>query len=147
MSDDAPQRAEDGVVTTYRIRDAAALLAVSDDTVRRLVDDGRLVARLDASGRRVVDGASLAHYAQSRHTAPEDVLGVGSSARNRLTGLVTAVRADGVMAEVQLQCGPFRMISLMSAESAQQLGLRPGSLAVAVVKSTMVIIETPAGQT
>ncbi len=75
------------------------------------------------------------------------MLGIGSSARNRFTGLVTRVVADEVMAEVEMQCGPFTVVSLMSSQSARDLGLEPGSVAVAVVKATTVIVETPKGQT
>ncbi|BBX34989.1 merr family transcriptional regulator [Mycolicibacterium mageritense DSM 44476 = CIP 104973] len=131
-----------------RIRDAAALLGVSDDTVRRWIDDGALPAHADAAGRKVVDGAALAAFARA-HAAgnTNDVLGIGSSARNRFTGLVTRVVADEVMAEVEMQCGPFTVVSLMSSQSARDLGLEPGSVAVAVVKATTVIVETPKGQT
>ncbi|KAE8762814.1 TOBE domain-containing protein [Georgenia thermotolerans] len=129
----------------YRISEAAALLGVSDDTVRRWVDDGRLEASVDAAGRKVVDGADLARHAQELHAAPpagpDDR--VGRSARNRFTGLVTRVVADKVMAQVELQCGPYRVVSLISREAAEELGLEPGSLATAVVKATTVIIETP----
>jgi molybdopterin-binding protein len=130
----------------YRISEAAALLGVSDDTVRRLVDDGQLDADTDDAGRKVVDGAALARHAQelaTRGAARGTDDGVGRSARNRFTGLVTRVVADGVMAQVELQCGPFRVVSLMSSEAAEELGLEPGSLATAVVKATNVIVETP----
>ncbi|WP_098483452.1 TOBE domain-containing protein [Georgenia soli] len=129
----------------YRISEAAGLLGVSDDTVRRWVDDGQLASSVDAAGRKVVDGASLARHAQDlagRAPGPAGD-GVGRSARNRFTGLVTRVVADGVMAQVELQCGPFRVVSLMSSEAAEELALEPGSLATAVVKATNVIVETP----
>ena len=131
----------------YRISQAASLLGVSDDTVRRWIDEDHLTAGVDAAGRKVVAGSELARYAQDlaeRRQLP-DVGGVSSSARNRFTGLVTRVRADGVMAQVDLQCGPFRVVSLMSAEAARDLGLEPGSLASAVVKATTVIVESPEG--
>lgn len=129
----------------FRIGQAASLLGVSDDTVRRWIDDGQLVAGTDGAGRKVVEGAELARYAQElaeRRQLPA-VGGVSSSARNHFTGLVTRVQADGVMAQVDLQCGPFRVVSLMSAEAARDLGLEPGSLAAAVVKATTVIVEAP----
>ncbi|MPV36031.1 TOBE domain-containing protein [Georgenia subflava] len=131
----------------YRISEAAGLLGVSDDTVRRWVDDGRLAATTDDAGRKVVDGADLARHAQEI-AVRTDVPGadpVGRSARNRFTGLVTRVTADGVMAQVELQCGPYRVVSLMSSEAAEELRLEPGSLATAVVKATTVIVETPRG--
>ncbi|MFC4554584.1 TOBE domain-containing protein [Georgenia faecalis] len=128
----------------YRIAKAAELLGVSDDTVRRWVDDGTLSVTTDASGRKVVDGAALAEHARrSAAAAAADPSGVGRSARNRLVGLVTRVIADGVMAQVEMQCGPHRIVSLMSREAAEELGLEPGSQAVAVVKATTVIVETP----
>lgn len=134
------------VVVALRMADAARLLGVSDDTVRRWADSGRLQAGVDGSGRRVVEGTELARFAGEHatrtggfHAGPI----VGESARNRLTGLVTRVLKDGVMAQVELQAGPFRVVSLMSAEAAEELGLEPGVLAVASVKSTNVVIEVP----
>jgi molybdopterin-binding protein len=130
------------VVPHYRISEAAALLGVSDDTVRRWADSGRLP--VDRDGTRItVEGSVLASFAQELATAPE--LGHRSveSARNQFTGLVTRVLADGVMAQVDLQCGPFRVVSLMSREAAEELGLAPGVLAVASVKSTQVVVEVP----
>ncbi len=134
-------------VPDIRVREAAELLGVSDDTVRRWIDDGSLPAHLDGSGRKVIDGAALAAFARANAAAaPRDPLGIGSSARNRFAGLVTNVVADGVMAEVEIQCGPFTVVSLMSSQSVRELGLAPGSVAVAVVKATTVIVETPKGQ-
>lgn len=132
-------------MTTIRIRDAAALLGVSDDTVRRWIDSGSLAAEKDEAGRKVIAGEVLAAFAGEHAAPPPDPLGIASSARNRFVGIVTRVNADGVMAEVQMQCGPFTVVSLMSSESAAALGLEPGKLAVAVVKATTVIVETPGG--
>ncbi len=130
-----------------RIRDAADLLGVSDDTVRRWVDDGALPADQDQSGRKVIPGEALAEFAvEHSGTTPKDPLSIASSARNRFAGLVTRVVTDGVMAQVEMQCGPFTVVSLMSADSARELKLEPGSVAVAVVKATTVIVETPGGQ-
>ncbi len=126
----------------YRISQAAALLGVSDDTVRRWIDSGRLGAQADA-GPATVDGAELAALAQQIAIAPELGRPVAESARNRFTGLVTGVKKDTVMAQVDLQCGPFRVVSLMSSEAADELGLEPGVLAVASVKSTHVVVEVP----
>ncbi|WP_346231530.1 TOBE domain-containing protein [Parafrigoribacterium mesophilum] len=133
-------------MTQYRISEAARLLGLSDDTVRRWVSSGILTAVPDESGRRVIEGADLAARAKSIAVLPRDPSGVESSARNRLVGLVTDITADQVMAQVELQCGPHRIVSLMSSEAVQDLGLEVGSLAVAVVKSTMVIVETPREQ-
>lgn len=132
-------------MTSIRIKDAAALLGVSDDTVRRWIDSGSLAAERDDAGRKVVAGEVLAAFAREHAAPPPDPLGIASSARNRFVGLVTQVTADGVMAEVQMQCGPFTVVSLMSSGSAAELGLEPGKLAVAVVKATTVIVETPGG--
>ena len=134
-------------VPEIRIREAAELLGVSDDSVRRWIDDGALPAQLDASGRKVIDGAELAAFARANASgAPKDPLTVASSARNRFAGLVTKVVIDKVMAQVEMQCGPFTVVSLMSADAVRELQLEPGSVAVAVVKATTVIVETPGGQ-
>jgi molybdopterin-binding protein len=129
-------------VPRFRIGQAAALLGVSDDTVRRWVDGGRLGAERTA-GRLSVDGAELAAFAAELATTPALGNPVRESARNRFTGLVTKVTKDGVMAQVDMQAGPFRVVSLMSREAAEELGLEPGALAVASVKSTQVVVETP----
>ena len=129
-----------------RIRDAAAFLAVSDDTVRRWIDNGQLPAETDASNRMVIDGYTLAKFAQTHGATPmPDPSHVDRSARNRFVGLVTNIVMDKVMAQVELQCGPYRVVSLMSSEACRDLRLELGSVAVAVVKSTTVIIETPQG--
>jgi molybdopterin-binding protein len=126
----------------YRISQAASLLGVSDDTVRRWIDSGRLTAAR-GQGPATLEGAELARLATEVADAPELGATVRESARNRFTGLVTRVIKDTVMAQVDLQCGPFRVVSLMSAEAADDLGLSPGVLAVASVKSTHVVVETP----
>nr|WP_115960774.1 helix-turn-helix domain-containing protein [Rhodococcus sp. (in: high G+C Gram-positive bacteria)] len=124
-----------------RVKDAAALLGVSDDTVRRWIDSGAVPAEKDDAGRKVIDGADLARFARANASPPPDPTGTESSARNRLVGLVTKVTSDLVMSEVEMQCGPFTIVSLMSTESVRTLGLEPGSIAVAVVKATTVIVE------
>lgn len=129
-----------------RIREVAEFLSVSDDTVRRWIDHGSLRAITDESGRMVVDGFQLAQFARSQSTTAPNPLGVASSARNRFVGLVTDIRMDAVMAQVELQCGPFRVVSLMSSDAVRDLKLELGSVAVAVVKSTTVIVETPVGE-
>jgi molybdopterin-binding protein len=128
-----------------RIREAAAYLGVSDDTVRRWIDNGVLQAASDDSGRKVVDGYEVAQVARSHATPPPLPGGLASSARNRFVGLVTDIRTDAVMAQVELQCGPFRVVSLMSSEAVRDLGLELGSVAVAAIKSTNVVIETAGG--
>lgn len=137
----------------YRFRQVAELLGVSDDTVRRWADSGRLQATTDGTGRRAVEGAVLARFVRElADDAGDELVGaVGGmwaglsrqSARNRFPGLVTRVVRDTVMAQVELQCGPYRVVSLMSREAADDLGLEPGVLAVADVKSTNVVVEVP----
>jgi len=126
-----------------RIAQAASLLGVSDDTVRRWLDAGRLRAS-SAGGPTTIDGAELAAHAQEIATAPELGTPVAESARNRFTGLVTRVIKDSVMAQVRLAVRSFPVVSLMSAEAASELQLEPGVLAVASVKSTHVVVEVPA---
>jgi len=133
-------------MTNFTVREAAALLAVSDDTVRRWADAGRLTILTPETGRSHVAGAQLATLAQE--LAAESALAAAfptskASARNRITGIVTRVTKDLVMTQVELQAGPFRIVSLMSTEAANELGLEPGSLAVASVKATTVVIEVP----
>lgn len=130
-------------MTQYRISEAAGLLGVSDDTVRRWIAAGTLGVLQDDAGRQVIDGAELAGRAQEIAVAPSDPSGIASSARNRLVGLVTRITSDTVMSQVELQCGPHRIVSLMSTEAVRDLGFEIGSLAVAVVKATMVVVETP----
>ncbi|HKH09299.1 MAG TPA: TOBE domain-containing protein [Agromyces sp.] len=132
-------------MTHYRISEAAALVGVSDDTVRRWIRDGVLGVGADDAGRQVVPGDELAARAQAIATAVDDRSPVRRSARNRFVGLVTKVEIDGLMAQVELQCGPHRVVSLMSAEAARELRLEVGSRGVAVVKATMVIVETDEG--
>ncbi len=128
------------------MREAAELLGVSDDTMRRWADAGRIATTTDAAGRLAVDGAALAQLAEevaaSAEPAPERAV-VAHSVRNRFTGLVTRVVRDTVMAQVEIQSGPHRFVSLLSREAADELGLEPGVLAVASVKSTNVAVEIP----
>jgi molybdopterin-binding protein len=130
-------------MSALRISDAARLLGVSDDTLRRWIDAGKL-SSVSVGGRTAVDGAELARFARS--TADDTPPGAvaQASARNRFTGIVTNVVRDTVMAQVELQCGPYRVVSLMSREAADQLQLEPGVVAVASIKSTNVVVEVPA---
>lgn len=131
-------------MTTIRIGTAADLLGVSDDTVRRWIARGRLTTTVDAAGRQVIDGAELAELAQEL-AAGKAVGSLGdtrrASTRNHLTGLVTRVTSDAVMSQVELQCGPYRVVSLVSTEAVAELGLTVGSVATAVIKATNVAIE------
>lgn len=133
-------------VPHYRMSEVAELFGVSDDTVRRWADSGHLTAIRDAGGRKAVDGVELAAFAKSQAHATRDPSLVDRSARNRFVGLVTEVITDQVMAQVEMQCGPHRVVSLMSTEAVRELGLVPGVLAVAVVKSTQVMVEIPGGR-
>jgi molybdopterin-binding protein len=126
-----------------RISEAASLLGVSDDTVRRWVEQGRLPAVQGDNGRMAVDGHELAAFAQQLAETPERGTTVAASARNRMRGIVTGVVKDGVMAQVEMQAGPFRIVSLMSREAADELALEVGSVAVASIKSTHVVVEIP----
>lgn len=130
----------------YRLRDAAQFLGVSDDTIRRWADAGKLSVTHDESGRGVVDGADLARLAEELAAAsprPEPQPVMAESARNRFVGLVTKVVRDTVMAQVEIQSGPHRLVSLMSREAADELELEPGVTAIAAVKSTNVVVEIP----
>jgi molybdopterin-binding protein len=129
---------------SYRIGQVAELLGVSVDTVRRLADTGRLGARRTEGGQRMVDGAALAEFMTAKRHAPERDEVIAQSARNRFPGIVTRVVKDEIVAKVELQAGPHRVVSLMTAEAAEELGLAPGMLAVAVVKATNVVVELPA---
>jgi len=131
---------------TFRIKEAADLLGVSTDTLRRWAEGGRIDTITDASGRLAVDGAALARFARELAESAdhaEDRMVVAHSARNRFSGLVSRVVRDGVMAQVEIQAGPHRFVSLLSREAADELGLEPGMLAVATVKATNVSVEIP----
>ena len=131
-------------VTSYRIAEAAELLGVSDDTVRRWVDSGRVPAE-QVEGRTTIPGADLAVLAESLadHPDRDRTRASAVSARNRLTGIVTRVVRDTVMAQVEIQAGPFRVVSLMSREAADELGLEVGVRAVATIKATQVSVDVP----
>jgi molybdopterin-binding protein len=134
-------RIYDGRMHTYRIGEAAALMGVSADTLRRWVDSGRLRAERDEQGRRIVPGADLAAFA--RELGRTERGSSGSSARNRFAGIVTEVILGDVSAQVEIQAGPFRVVSIISRESAEELKLEPGVPAIAVIKSTNVVVEKP----
>ncbi len=134
-------------MSVFRIGEAAALLGVSDDTLRRWADAGRVPTVRDTAGRQAIDGPALARFAVELAEAvdrPPTRPVVSESARNRFLGLITHVKRDTVMAQVEIQSGPHRIVSLMSREAADELGLEPGVLAVAAVKSTNVVVEVPA---
>jgi molybdopterin-binding protein len=125
-----------------RIGQAAELLRVSPDTVRRLVDSGQIKTGRSAGGQRQIDGVALARYMAS--LPRQDPPAAGSeSARNRFVGIITRVIKDGVAAQVEMQAGPYRIVSLITRESVDELGLKAGVVAVASVKATNVGIELP----
>ena len=129
-------------MSSFTVSQAAELLGVSPDTIRRWVDSGELPATRTPGGQRKLDGRALAGFSADRAQqtpAPP----VAESARNHFRGLVTKVVKDKVMAQVEMQAGPFRVVSLMSREAADELKLAPGTMAVASVKSTNVVIELP----
>ena len=135
-------------MSTYRVAEAAEVLGVSDDTLRRWIDAGRVPAHPGEDGRTRIEGVDLA--ALAKNLAEHGAEGFGQvsraaavSARNRMRGIVTGVKKDTVMAQVDMVCGPYRIVSLMSAEAADDLGLVPGVLAIASVKSTNVVVELP----
>ena len=129
-----------------RVSEAARFLGVSDDTVRRWTENGSLTPVRTTPAAWPWTGWNSPGWPGSRRSFPDDPARAGSSARNRFVGLVTGITADKVMAQVELQCGPFRVVSLMSSEAVRDLGLELGSVATAVVKATTVIIETPQGK-
>ncbi|MBA3991103.1 MAG: helix-turn-helix transcriptional regulator [Propionibacteriales bacterium] len=133
-------------MTTYRLADAAQLLGVSDDTLRRWADSGRVTSVRTDDGHAGIEGQALARLARDLADIPSDGADAGShrvSARNHLRGIVTAVKRDTVMAQVELCCGPYRVVSLMSREAADALGLDVGVVAVASIKATNVVVEVP----
>jgi molybdopterin-binding protein len=127
----------------YRMGRAAALLGVSIDTLRRWADAGKIQTKRTSGGHRVVDGKALAAFAKQLGVIPEPDVFVAQSTRNRFPGIVTNVVRDGVMAQVDIQAGPHRVVALMSREAADELRLAPGVAAVAAVKATTVIVEVP----
>jgi molybdopterin-binding protein len=133
-------------VSTYRLADAASLLGVSDDTMRRWADAGRFALARTHDGHAGIEGIELARLAREVASIPPDGADVAShrvSARNHLRGIVTGVKRDTVMAQVEMCCGPYRVVSLMSREAADALGLDPGVVAVASIKATNVVVEVP----
>ncbi|NED95283.1 excisionase family DNA-binding protein [Phytoactinopolyspora alkaliphila] len=130
----------------FRISEAARLLGVSDDSVRRWADNGRLRLVQDDTGRMAVDGAELARVAKELVPAESALPAPRESARNHFPGLVTAVHKDGIMAQVEIQAGPHRVVSLMSREAAEELGLEVGVAAIASIKATNVVVDLPRGR-
>jgi molybdopterin-binding protein len=131
------------MTTFYRPGQVAELVGVSVDTVRRWVDSGRLKAQRTEGGQRLIDGRELARFMEHQPVAPEPNVMIAQSARNRFAGIVTKVVKDKASAAVEIHAGPHRLVSLMTREAADELGLAPGVLAVAAVKATSVVVELP----
>jgi molybdopterin-binding protein len=127
----------------YAPAQVAELLGVSPDTVRRWCDEGRLKATRSDGGHRHIDGKELARYLREQGSAFEPASVFGQSARNRFTGIVTSVQRDKLTAIVEIHAPPHRIVSLMTREAVDELGLAPGDLATAAVKATTVIVEIP----
>jgi molybdopterin-binding protein len=127
---------------SFRPSQAADLLGVSVDTVRRWADDGRLKTTKAESGHRLIDGKDLARFL-TENAKPYEPEGRVQSARNRFVGVVTRIELDKLTAIVEVQAGPHRVVSLITREGAEELDIEVGDLAVAVVKATNVIIEAP----
>ena len=125
---------------TYRPGEVAQLLDVSIDTVRRWTDSGSLKTRRSRGGQRLIDGADLARFVGEINTARETA---NASARNQLSGIVTAITRDKVTTQVEMRCGPHRVVSLISTEAADDLSLEPGVMVVASIKATSVVVELP----
>jgi len=126
-------------MASYRLGQAARLLGVSVDTIRRHADAGRLRTTRTAGQQRIVLGADLARLADELES--DDESQGASSARNHLLGIVTRVVTDKVAAQVEMRCGPFRVVSLLTRESVDDLGLEPGVMVHAVIKATNVVVE------
>ena len=129
-------------MTNLRIGQVASLLALSVDTVRSWIDEGRIPATRTDGGHRTIQGIDLAHFLRESYQMTPDE-NTHLSARNRFVGLVTKVTKDGVMAQIEIQAGGHRFVSLISAEATESMGLEPGVVAAAVVKSTNVVVELP----
>jgi molybdopterin-binding protein len=126
-----------------RLGEAAEILGVSPETVRRWADEGRLVAERSAGGQRLVRRADVARVLSERRRAGQERPIVAQSARNRFPGVVTRIERDAIVGLVEIQAGPHRVVSLMTAEAVDELGLEVGSEVVGVVKATNVVVEVP----
>jgi molybdopterin-binding protein len=132
---------ETTVATRIRVGQAAEMLGVSVETLRRWEADGKLRMERTEGGQRVVEVSEVTRLLAERRRAVTHRPIVAQSARNRFPGIVTRIERDGVAAVVELIAGPHRLISLLTAEAIDDLGLEVGTEAVAVVKATNVMIE------
>ncbi|CAN5618626.1 helix-turn-helix transcriptional regulator [soil metagenome] len=130
-------------MASYPTSQVAELLGVSADTVRRWCDDGKLKWSDDGGRTRTIDGPDLARYLSAQAEAYEPDSVIAQSARNRFTGIITRVEKKGLVAVVEVHSPPHRVVSMLTREAAEELDLKPGDLATAVIKSTNVIVELP----
>lgn len=132
-----------GRVDTLRIGQAAELLGVGVETLRRWEEDGDLRTVRSAGGQRLIPLDEVSRLLALRRRTTRDRRIVAQSARNRFPGIVTRVERDGVAAVVEVLAGPHRLVSMMTAEAVEELGLQVGDEAICVVKATNVIVEVP----
>jgi molybdopterin-binding protein len=138
-----PARKPRNAQPALRIGEAAELIGVSVDTIRRWAEDGTLKTTRTSGGQRLVSAAEVRRLIGARRKAAPDRTIVAQSARNRFPGVVTKVVADRVAATVEVQAGPHRLVSLLTAEAVRELKLKPGDQVICVVKATNVIVEVP----
>jgi molybdopterin-binding protein len=130
-------------MATYRASQAAELLGVSADTIRRWAESGRLASTIAEDGKRYFDGEELAEVAITTSQSAKATSPRAQSARNRFVGIVTKVVKDKVVAQIEIQAGPHRFVSLITREAADELELAPGVVVDAVIKATNVSVEIP----
>ncbi|MEC8365492.1 MAG: helix-turn-helix transcriptional regulator [Actinomycetota bacterium] len=128
-------------MSDLRIGQVANLLAISTDTVRTWIDDGKIPSSRTSGGHRIIKGSDLASFLTKSDNDPSVTSHL--SARNRFLGIVTNVKKDNVMAQIEIQAGGQRIVSLISSEAAEAMNLKPGVIAAAVIKSTNVVVELP----
>ena len=128
-------------MSDLRIGQVANLLAISTDTVRTWIDDGKIPSSRTSGGHRIIKGSDLASFLTKSDNDPSVTTHL--SARNRFLGIVTNVKKDNVMAQIEIQAGGQRIVSLISSEAAEAMNLKPGVIAAAVIKSTKVVVELP----
>jgi molybdopterin-binding protein len=141
MSDDSTD-----IVSRLRVGQAAEMLGVSVETLRRWETEGRIAMNRSAGGQRLVDIAEVTRLLAERRRAAVDRPIIAQSARNRFEGIVTRIERDRVAAVVEVMAGPHRLVSMMTAEAVDDLGLRVGDVAVCVVKATNVMVEVPSAR-
>ena len=128
-------------MSDLRIGQVANLLAISTDTVRTWIDDGKIPSSRTSGGHRIIKGSDLASFLTKSDNDPSVTTHL--SARKRFLGIVTNVKKDNVMAQIEIQAGGQRIVSLISSEAAEAMNLKPGVIAAAVIKSTNVVVELP----